>query len=147
MYKLFLEIQSQLYYNINFYKISKFQQLSRVKLQVQEKEEMIKEKEKFLEQEVANNQEQEKKIQFAERTAAKMRSDYQEAEAQRDQFQSEVFKSYTFIYTLTVKPAINCSLCAFIVLSVKLIVRHKLCFNEKITFLKSTYIRLRLYSS
>ena len=66
------------------------QQLARVRSEVRSREEMIKEKQLFLDNEVENNKEQEKKISLAERAAAKMRLDYQEAEAQRDQFQSEV---------------------------------------------------------
>lgn len=45
-----------------------------------------------MEGEIDNNTEQEKKIGISERIAAKLRIDYQEAEAQRDQFQSEVNK-------------------------------------------------------
>lgn len=51
---------------------------------------MIKEKQQFLEQEIENNREQEKRIGISERIAAKIRTEYQEAEALRDQFQSEV---------------------------------------------------------
>ena len=43
-----------------------------------------------------NNEEQEKKIAVAERTAARLRLDYQDAEAQRDQFQSEVGVTFDF---------------------------------------------------
>ncbi len=68
------------------------QQLATVKSEVRSREETIKEKQQFLEQEIENNQEQEKRISIAERSAAKLRIDYQEAEAQRDQFQSEVRK-------------------------------------------------------
>ena len=57
---------------------------------MRQREETIEEKEKFLESEVANNQEQEKKITIADRVAARVRSDYQQAEALRDQFQNEV---------------------------------------------------------
>lgn len=65
-------------------------QLARVKAEVRQREEIIKEKQQFLENEIENNQELEKKISLAERTAAKMRLDFQEAEQQRDQFQSEL---------------------------------------------------------
>ena len=54
------------------------------------REEVIKEKQQFLENEMENNKDFEKKISIAERTAAKMRIEWQDAETQRDQFQSEV---------------------------------------------------------
>ena len=54
------------------------------------REDAIKEKQQFYENEIENNKEQEKKISLAERTAARLRLDCQEAEQQRDQFQSEV---------------------------------------------------------
>ena len=68
--------------------------MATVKSEVRSREETIKEKQQFLEQEIENNQEQEKRISIAERSAAKLRIDYQEAEAQRDQFQSEVRKFF-----------------------------------------------------
>ena len=61
-----------------------------MKSEVRAREETIKEKQQFLEQEIENNREQEKRIGISERTAAKIRAEYQEAEAARDQFQSEV---------------------------------------------------------
>ena len=66
------------------------QQLARVKAEARKREESIKEKQQFLENEIENNQEQEKKISIAERTAARIRAEYQEAETQRVQFQDEV---------------------------------------------------------
>jgi hypothetical protein len=57
---------------------------------VRQREDTIKEKMQFLENEIENNKEQEKKISLAERAAAKMRLEHQEAEAQMDQFRSEV---------------------------------------------------------
>lgn len=66
------------------------QQLARVRTEVRQREEIIKEKQQFMENEIDNNKEQEKKISVTERTAARMRLDYQDAEAQRDQFRSEV---------------------------------------------------------
>ncbi|KAH3812376.1 hypothetical protein DPMN_140806 [Dreissena polymorpha] len=54
------------------------------------REETIKEKQQFLDNEIENNAEQEKRISIAERTAARIRSDYQEAETQRVQFHDEV---------------------------------------------------------
>jgi len=66
------------------------QQLARVKAEVRRREETIKEKQQFLENEIENNAEQEKRISIAERTAARFRSDYQDAETQRVQFHDEV---------------------------------------------------------
>ncbi|CAH1781534.1 unnamed protein product [Owenia fusiformis] len=65
-------------------------QLARVKAEVRQREDMIKEKQQFLDNEVENNREQEKKISLSERAAAKLRIDYQEAETTRDQFQNEL---------------------------------------------------------
>lgn len=46
---------------------------------------------KFLENELDNNQEKEKKVGAAERFAAKLRLEYQDAEKNRIQFQDEVY--------------------------------------------------------
>ena len=67
-----------------------FQKLARVKAEVRKREESIKEKQQFLDNEIENNKEQEKKISIAERISAKTRIDFQEAETQRVQFQDEV---------------------------------------------------------
>lgn len=64
--------------------------LARVKAEVRNREETIKEKQQFLENEIENNKEQEKKISIAERTAAKMRIDYQEADTERVRFSDEL---------------------------------------------------------
>lgn len=64
--------------------------MARVKAEVRKREENIKEKQYFLENEIENNKECEKKISQAERMSAKFRIDYQEAETQRVQFQDEV---------------------------------------------------------
>lgn len=64
--------------------------MARVKAEVRKWEENIKEKQVFLENEIENNKEHEKKISQAERMSAKFRIDYQEAETQRVQFQDEV---------------------------------------------------------
>ena len=56
---------------------SSLQQLGRVKGEVRQREETIKEKQQFLENEIDNNKEQEKKISLAERTAARMRLEFQ----------------------------------------------------------------------
>lgn len=61
-----------------------------MKEDVRQREEVIKEKQQFLDNESDNNTEMEKKIQLAERTSGKMRDEYREAERQRDQFQSEL---------------------------------------------------------
>lgn len=61
-----------------------------MKADVRKREEGIKEKQQFLENELENNHDEEKKISIAERTAAKVRLDLQEAETQRVQFQDEV---------------------------------------------------------
>lgn len=61
-----------------------------MKAEVRKREESIKEKQQFLDNEIENNKEQEKKISLAERLSAKFRIDYQEAETQRVQFQDEV---------------------------------------------------------
>lgn len=66
------------------------QQLAHVKDEVRQREDTIKEKQQFLDSVIETNREQEKKISLAERSAAKMRLDHQEAEAQMDQFRSEV---------------------------------------------------------
>lgn len=64
--------------------------LAVVKNQVRENEETIKEKEIFLENEENNNEEKDKQIQITERTAARLRIQYQEEELARDQFNSEL---------------------------------------------------------
>ncbi|KAK7091050.1 coiled-coil domain-containing protein 39-like [Littorina saxatilis] len=65
-------------------------QLARMKVEVRRKEEGIREKQQFLDTEVENNQEQEKKISIAERTSSKLRRDFQESETQRVQFADEL---------------------------------------------------------
>jgi len=65
-------------------------QLSMLKEDVRSREETIKEKQKFLDSEVDNNTELEKRIALAERTAGKVRAEYQDADLQRDQFQSDL---------------------------------------------------------
>ncbi|KAJ7376952.1 Coiled-coil domain-containing protein 39, partial [Desmophyllum pertusum] len=64
--------------------------LAEVKLEVRDREEQVQEKQKFLESELANNQEKEKKVGVAERQAAKQRLEYQDAEQIRIQFQDEL---------------------------------------------------------
>ena len=50
----------------------------------------MKSKREFLDQEKQNNEEVTKKVSMAERQAAKMRLDYQDAETRRMQFKDEV---------------------------------------------------------
>ena len=79
-----------------------------MKLDVRRHEDVIKEKRQFLENEIENNTEQEKKISTAERTSAKLRLDFNEAETARIQFHDEVdvclihfsFLSLAFISSL-----------------------------------------------
>lgn len=66
-----------------------FQQLARAKLEVKKREDMIKEKQQFMESEIDNNTELEKKIAIAERASARIHMEHQEAETQRIQFQDE----------------------------------------------------------
>ncbi|PAA67035.1 hypothetical protein BOX15_Mlig013471g1, partial [Macrostomum lignano] len=65
-------------------------QLARAKQVCREKEELIKEKQNFLDSEKDNNTEMEKRIGVAERNAGKIRLEYQEAEVQRANFQNEL---------------------------------------------------------
>lgn len=51
-----------------------------------------------MESELANNQEKEKKVGVAERQAAKMRLEYQDAEQIRIQFQDEVTTINTILW-------------------------------------------------
>lgn len=55
-----------------------------------------------MESELANNQEKEKKVGVAERQAAKMRLEYQDAEQIRIQFQDEVTTINTILWTYIV---------------------------------------------
>lgn len=53
-------------------------------------EDSMKEKQNFLDNELNNNKEKEKKISMAERNAARLRLEYQDNENTRVQFQDEV---------------------------------------------------------
>ncbi|XP_078482846.1 coiled-coil domain-containing protein 39-like [Ciona intestinalis] len=64
--------------------------LAKVKEEVRQREQVIKEKQSFLESEVENNQEMEKKISLEERYAAKLRIDLQAHENARTQLQDEL---------------------------------------------------------
>ncbi|XP_072033774.1 coiled-coil domain-containing protein 39-like [Amphiura filiformis] len=64
--------------------------LAQVKSNVRQHEETVKEKQQFLDSEMENNQEEQKKIQATDRLAAKLRLDYQGNETQRIQFQDEL---------------------------------------------------------
>ncbi|XP_064639257.1 coiled-coil domain-containing protein 39-like [Lineus longissimus] len=65
-------------------------QLANVKEDVRKREDMIKEKQQFLDDEIDNNKDFEKKISMAERTAARIRIEWKEAEEARSQFQDEL---------------------------------------------------------
>jgi len=65
-------------------------QLARAKQEVRRHNDMIREKQMFLENEQDNNMEQEKKISVAERTSARLRNDLNEADVQRSQFEDEL---------------------------------------------------------
>ncbi|XP_073434873.1 coiled-coil domain-containing protein 39 [Dendrobates tinctorius] len=65
-------------------------QLAQVKRELRERENIIKEKIQFLNSEIENNKEYEKKISSAERKAAKLRQDYQEQENSQSQLQDEL---------------------------------------------------------
>ncbi|XP_041482554.1 coiled-coil domain-containing protein 39-like [Lytechinus variegatus] len=64
--------------------------LAEAKSDLMDHEEMVKEKQQFLENEMENNQEQTKKIQATDRLAARLRLDYQDNENQRIQFADEL---------------------------------------------------------
>ena len=61
-----------------------------MKAEVFNNESNVKEKQQFLDNEVENNREQQKKLGATDRAAAKLRLDYRDAETQRIQFQDEV---------------------------------------------------------
>ncbi|XP_069583356.1 coiled-coil domain-containing protein 39 isoform X2 [Ranitomeya imitator] len=65
-------------------------QLAQVKQELRERENIIKEKIQFLNSEIENNKEYEKKISSAERKAARLRQDYQEQENSQRQLQDEL---------------------------------------------------------
>ncbi|KAF6117809.1 coiled-coil domain containing 39 [Phyllostomus discolor] len=64
--------------------------LSKVKQEIREKESLVKEKIKFLESEIGNNVEYEKKISVADRKVLKCRMEYQHHEANRNQLKDEL---------------------------------------------------------
>lgn len=66
------------------------QLLAQVNQEVREKEATIKEKKNFLDREVENNRELERKIAAAERLATKLRQELQEKESSRVRLQDEV---------------------------------------------------------
>ncbi|XP_070537855.1 coiled-coil domain-containing protein 39-like [Ptychodera flava] len=65
-------------------------ELTKVKSEVRNRQEAVKEKQQFLENEIENNKEFEKKIQNTDRLAAKLRIEYQDQETQRIQFSDEL---------------------------------------------------------
>uniref|UniRef100_A0A8C2XZE3 Coiled-coil domain-containing protein 39 n=1 Tax=Capra hircus TaxID=9925 RepID=A0A8C2XZE3_CAPHI len=64
--------------------------LARIKQEIREKENLVKEKIKFLESEIGNNTEYEKKISVADRKVLKCRTEYQRHEANRIQLKDEL---------------------------------------------------------
>ncbi|XP_068137178.1 coiled-coil domain-containing protein 39 [Hyperolius riggenbachi] len=64
--------------------------LAQVKQELRDREAIIKEKIQFLNSEIENNKEYEKKIDIVERKAARLRQDYQEQEAVRNSLQDEL---------------------------------------------------------
>ncbi|MXQ84879.1 hypothetical protein E5288_WYG021541 [Bos mutus] len=64
--------------------------LARIKQEIREKENLVKEKIKFLENEIGNNTEYEKKISVADRKVLKCRTEYQRHEANRIQLKDEL---------------------------------------------------------
>ncbi|KAG8516046.1 Coiled-coil domain-containing protein 39, partial [Galemys pyrenaicus] len=64
--------------------------LSRIKQETREKETLVKEKIKFLESEIGNNTEFEKKISIADRKILKCRMEYQHHESSRSQLKDEL---------------------------------------------------------
>lgn len=64
--------------------------LMELRVEIRKTQEAMKEKQQFLESELNNNMEKEKKISASERNAAKLRLEYQNAENTRVQFQDEV---------------------------------------------------------
>ncbi|XP_006884213.1 PREDICTED: coiled-coil domain-containing protein 39-like [Elephantulus edwardii] len=65
-------------------------ELSIIKQEIREKENFVKEKIKFLENEIGNNTEYEKRISAAERKVLKCRRDYQHSEANKTQLKDEL---------------------------------------------------------
>uniref|UniRef100_F6R7C5 Coiled-coil domain-containing protein 39 n=1 Tax=Equus caballus TaxID=9796 RepID=F6R7C5_HORSE len=63
--------------------------LARIKQEAREKESLVKEKIKFLESEIGNNAEYEKKISIAERKVLKCRMEYQHHETNRTELKDE----------------------------------------------------------
>ncbi|KAK1344116.1 hypothetical protein QTO34_014675 [Cnephaeus nilssonii] len=64
--------------------------LAKIKQETREKENLVKEKIKFLESEVGNNTEYEKKISVADRKVSKYRKEYQQHEVTKNQLKDEL---------------------------------------------------------
>ncbi|XP_024419674.2 coiled-coil domain-containing protein 39 isoform X1 [Desmodus rotundus] len=64
--------------------------LAEIKQEIREKESLVKEKIKFLESEIGNNAEYEKRISVADRKVLKCRTEYQHHEANRNQMKDEL---------------------------------------------------------
>lgn len=85
-------------------------ELAKIKEEVRKREQTISEKQLFLENEMENNKELEKKIGSQERLAAKMRMQYQEHENNRMQLEDELETlKYTVERTATDLEGIKCS--------------------------------------
>lgn len=67
-----------------------FQLLTQVNQDIRERNGVIKEKKTFLESEMENNKEYEKKIAMADRQGAKLRREFQEQESNRTRLRDEV---------------------------------------------------------
>ncbi|KAM8770786.1 coiled-coil domain-containing protein 39 [Rhynchonycteris naso] len=65
-------------------------ELARIKQEIREKESLVKEKMKFLESEIGNNAELEKRISVAKRNVVKCRTEYQHHETNRTQLKDEL---------------------------------------------------------
>jgi len=66
------------------------QQVGQLRMEARERENLVKEKEGFLDNERENNEEIEKKISGTERLMRKLKQEYQDAERLRDTFNSDV---------------------------------------------------------
>ncbi|XP_006770080.1 PREDICTED: coiled-coil domain-containing protein 39 [Myotis davidii] len=64
--------------------------LAKIKQETREKENLVKEKIKFLESEIGNNTEYEKKISVADRKVSKCRKEYQQHEVHKNQLKDEL---------------------------------------------------------
>ena len=118
-----------------------------MKAEVRKREENIKEKQQFLDNEIENNKEQEKKISLAERLSAKFRIDYQEAETQRVQFQDEVhFVFFIALEYIFIKHFLLKFLLAYFHFCSLNFSNKKKCYCYMVAFTKSSTRSLTTYS-